>query len=364
MIFQNVKKILILKLCCLGDMVFILPAISNLKKNFPEAKITLISSSWVKNIYKYIPDVNNFLIFDPPFKGSFVDKISSAYKLLRIIRKENFDLALACHRDSSFGTILKISGIRYRLGFRNTSFINYYSEYDDSVHETLRYLKILKENGLEATDVEPKLNRIRNVESIKEKNDINTDYPIIGIFPFGGINPGTTMKIKRWDLKNYLILIEKLSIEYQGYTIILFEGTHNDEKFDNDIKFPGNIKIHSIIDNDLMYSCDVFISADTGALHLAAAFGIHTIGLFGPSDPRLVGPLNYNKDIIHKNIWKQPVCSPCYTPQTAIDRNNKKYYKGKEFICNKGTHECMKNISVEEVFNSLKEIFEKINITK
>ncbi len=364
MIFQNVKKILVLKLCCLGDMVFILPAIANLKKNFPEAKITLISSSWVKNIYKYIPDVNNFLIFDPPFKGGFIDKISSAYKLIRLIRKDKFDLALSCHRDSSFGTILMLSGIRYRLGFKNTSFINYYSEYDDSVHETIRYLKVLKENGLETTETEPKLNRIRSIESVKTKNDLKADSAIIGIFPFGGINPGTTMKIKRWDLKNYFKLIEIILSEYPEYTIILFEGTHDDEKFDNDIKLNDNIKIHPIIDNDLMYSCNVFISADTGALHLAAAFGINTIGLFGPSDPRLVAPLNYKKEIVHKNIWKQPGCSPCYTPQTAIDRNNKTYYKGNEFICNTGTHECMKNISVEEVFISLKEILEKINNTK
>lgn len=363
MIFKNVNKILILKLCCLGDMVFILPAISNLKRNFPDAKITLISSSWVKNIYKYIPDVNNFLIFDPPFKGGFINKISSAYKLIRLIKKEKFDLALSCHRDSSFGTMLMLSGIRYRLGFKNTSFINYFSEYDDTVHETLRYLNILTENGLKVTDIEPTLTRIRNIESVKDKNDIPKDSVTIGIFPFGGINPGTVMKIKRWDLNNYFKIIEMLTQEHPEYNIILLEGTHEDEKFDSTAKFPGNVKIHSIINNDLMYSCNVFLSADTGALHLAAAFGIHTIGLFGPSDPRLVAPLNYDNVIFHKYIWKQPECSPCYTPQTSIDRNNKTYYKGNEFLCNTGTHECMKTISVDEVFSSLKEILGKINLT-
>lgn len=361
MIFNSVKKILVLKLCCLGDMVFILPAISNLKKNFPDAKITLISSSWVKNIYKYIPDVNNFLIFDPPFEGGFVDKISSAYKLIRLIKKENFDLALTCHRDSSFGTMLMIAGIRYRLGFKYTSFINYHSEYDDTVHETLRYLNILAENGLEIFDTEPVLKRIRNIESVKEKNDIPNDSLTVGIFPFGGINPGTVMKIKRWDLNNYYKIIERLTLEYPECTIILFEGTHEDEMYDTNVKFPGNVKIHSIINNDLMYSCSVFISADTGALHLAAAFGIHTIGLFGPSDPRLVAPLNYDNGIFHKYIWKQPPCSPCYTPQTAIDRSKKMYFNGNEFICNTGTHECMKNISVDEVYSVLNEILEKIN---
>ncbi len=363
MIFTNVTKILILKLCCLGDMVFILPAISNLKKNFPNAKITLISSSWVKNIFKYIPDVNNFLVFDPPFKGGFINKISSAFKLIRLIKKENFDLALSCHRDSSFGTILMLSGIRYRLGFKNTSFINYFSEYDDTIHETQRYLNILSDNELKVTDVEPKLTRIRNIESIKDKNDIPKDSVTIGIFPFGGINPGTVMKIKRWDLNNYLKIIDKLTQEHPEYNIILFEGTHEDEKFDSTAKFPRNVKIRSIINNDLMYSCNVFLSADTGAIHLAAAFGIHTIGLFGPSDPRLVAPLNFNNGIFHKYIWKQPECSPCYTPQTSIDRNNKIYYKGNEFLCNTGTHKCMKTISVDEVFLSLNEILEKINLT-
>ena len=61
--FVSVKKILVFKLCCLGDIVFITPSINALKKNFPEAEIDIIVSGWVKNIVEFVPEINKTLIF-------------------------------------------------------------------------------------------------------------------------------------------------------------------------------------------------------------------------------------------------------------------------------------------------------------
>ncbi|MCE1164259.1 MAG: hypothetical protein LWX07_02520, partial [Bacteroidetes bacterium] len=121
----DVKKILVLKLCCFGDIVFITPAIKSLKLNYPEAEITLISSSWIKNLFPLVESADRLIVYDPPSENeSLFRRIKSALSLIRILRKEKFDLAFLGHRNNVFGVILFLSGIKERLGFSETKFMN------------------------------------------------------------------------------------------------------------------------------------------------------------------------------------------------------------------------------------------------
>ena len=132
--------------------------------------------------------------------------------------------------------------------------------------------------------------------------------------------------------------------------LIFFEGKCEDEKITKEIN-RNNIIITD--DFDLISICKFFITNDTGALHIAAAYGIPTISIFGPTDPTMLAPLNNDKEPSkHIYIWKKPVCSPCWTPHTSFNRNNKKYWKGNEFICHTGTIECIKNIQTDEVYKA------------
>jgi len=125
-----------------------------------------------------------------------------------------------------------------------------------------------------------------------------------------------------------------------------------------EIKFSSNIIIKTI-DIDLISVCDVFACGDTGPLHIAAAFGIPTVALFGPSDADFVKPVSSDNSQ-HILIWKKPWCSPCYNPVTAADRDNLKYWQNGVFRCHTGTLECMKSITVEEVTASIN----KLNLNK
>ncbi|MBL7129410.1 MAG: glycosyltransferase family 9 protein [Ignavibacteria bacterium] len=359
-ITQNeIKKILIFKLCCFGDIIFLTPTISALKKNFPDAEISLIASPWIaalKNHLKYVEDV---IIFNDVFEKNFFKKAIGTLSLIRVLRKKKFDLVFMGHRKSIFGLIVKLSGIKYRLGFRETKFLNLTEKFDSNIHETKRYINILKANGLSTGDKQMHLLQRKNKNEIKDSNNIERGKFIIGIFPFGGINPGTEMDIKRWDIENYYSLINKLTKDSKDYLILLFEGKHVCEKLTKK-DFAGNVMVKSI-DIDLISICDILVCGDTGPLYIADALEVSTIALFGPSDPRLVAPLDYpERRNLHQYIWKKPDCSPCYTPTTSIDKSNKKYWKGNRFLCNTGTHECMKEIMVDEVFLQLNEMIKKI----
>jgi len=356
---KNVKKILIFKLCCLGDVVFMTPAISSLKKNFPDASFTFVHSPWIKNIMNYVKEIDDTIEIDLYSKKNILFKLSDVIKLIFTLRRKKFDLVFLGHRNNMFGIILFLAGIRYRLGFKNTVFINKPAVFDDIIKESKRYLKILSENNLRINTENTHLEKPNNREEIKNSLNITGKNFVIGVFPFGGINPGTGMDIKRWGEEKYSKLILLIKKNHPDIQIVLFEGVRENEKLINKKEF-GDIKITKI-DFGKISICDLFISGDTGPLHIAAAFDIPTLSIFGPSDPRLVAPFDYdNSKIIHKYIWTEPECSPCYTPATAIDKKNTKYWNRNSFICHTGDHKCIKDISVEYVYKNLIGIINEI----
>jgi ADP-heptose:LPS heptosyltransferase len=360
---KNVKKILVFKLCCIGDIIFLTPTIKALKNNFPGAQITYIHSSWVESLISYLPNIDKSIEFNPPVNKNIIFKLLSAVKLIIKLRKENFDLVFLGHRTNYFGLLLYLSGIKFRFGFGETKFMNCTAKYDGSLHETKRYLNVLQRNGIKVNDESVSLITPKDKNEIKEQNGIEREKFIIGIYPFGGVNPGTDMNIKRWEIDKYYKLIESISNDYPENKIIIFEGKMDGEKLN---KFnPKKNTLIKDIDIDLISICDVFICGDTGPLHIASAFNISTLSVFGPSDPRLVAPINNNSEnVIHKYIWKKPNCSPCYTPSTATDINNPKYWNENNFICYTHTHECIKKIEVKDVYSELKDIILRLNIAK
>jgi len=351
---ENIRKILIFKLCCLGDTIFNTPAIINLKRNFPDAKIYLIASGWINALKNYLPEIDEVIQYDPPFEEGIIAKIFSSIKLIRLLRKEKFDLVFLGHRTSYFGMILMLSGIPYRFGFSVTKFLNKTAPFDNTKPEVLRYLDVLEANDIKIHTRETMLKKTKTKEQLRSELNLPQDKKIIGIFPFGGVNPGTQMRIKRWGIQRYENLIRIIESRYEGKAgVLLFEGKLDEEKYDINKDFKYTYKRTS--DFESIAACDLFISGDTGLVHIAAAFDIPTIALFGPSDPRLFAPLQMS-DTPHIYIWKKPPCSPCYTPETSIDKSNKKYWDGNIFKCFTGTHECIKEITEEEVFQNIKNI--------
>ena len=81
----------------------------------------------------------------------------------------------------------------------------------------------------------------------------------------------------------------------------------------------------------LLAELDVVVAPDSGPAHLAAAVGVPTVTLFGPTDPRLTAPRGPKTAA----IWTRPVCAPCFRPRCPID------------------HRCLRGVSVEEVVEAV-----------
>lgn len=351
--FKEVKKILVFRSCCLGDVAMLTPVINNLHKAFPGAEMKIASSGWIANILPYLPFISGALVYEAPFEKSAIKKIILTLKFILKLRKEKFDLVFLSNRHNMFGLLLKLSGIRYRLGFEETKHLTHTAPYSHDLHFTERHLKILSANGIEITDSSLLLKPKRGKKEILAEYGLENSRFIIGIFPFGGSNPGTQMDIKRWDYNKYIELIKKLAVN-KNNTILFFEGYIDSEKIPGGFEQENIVKLK--INFDLISACDIFMSGDTGPLYIAEGLGVSTLSIFGPTDADKIAPKSKAKGRINRVIWHKPGCCPCYTTVTAFNRDDTKYWHGTSFICNTGTHECISTVSADEVFNEMVQI--------
>lgn len=339
-------------------MVFFTPVIENLRANYPDAKITLLAAKWLMPLVPYLKFIDEVIYYEGPYESSGIKKVLNTIKTILRLRAAKYDLAVLGHRNNFYGLFAMLSGIKIRLGFTGTKYLTHTVDFDKYTHTTDKNLSILEPLSIPLKNNGTSLQRIRTKEEVKKEQNIPSKKKITGIFPFGGVNPGTDMDIKRWDLEKFLSVINNAAIGNKENTIIVFEGRDENEKLPSVIKFPVNVLIKTI-GIDLISVCDVFVCGDTGPLHIAAAFGIPTVALFGPSDADFVKPLS-SDNTQHILIWKKPWCSPCYNPVTAAERDNPKYWQNGVFRCHTGTLECMKSITTDEVIASIK----KINLNK
>lgn len=361
------NKILVIKLCCIGDLVFLLPSLRAIKNTYPDAELAYLCSSWIKELVEQVSDVDEIIVYDAPFlKKSLIKKIQSTIKLFFDIRSKKFDTVFIFHRNILFSVFCWLAGIKQRLGFENklSFLLTDEVKFDSTKYEAERYLDVISKFGIsergETAELAPSELNIMLVNEKLLKYSLKDTDTLIGIIPGGGENPGTSMSIKRWYPENYSKLCEQI-LANSDYKIVIF-GSGSDKNLCEDIKRDVKLYQNRIINLAGEFSlgelpaflkrCNLVIGVDTGPVHVASAVGVKTLFLFGPSDPRLVAP-NISKSFF---IWKQVHCSPCYTPDSVIQKKN---YVGNVFVCRTGTHECMKNISVDEVFQKFKYLNDK-----
>jgi lipopolysaccharide heptosyltransferase II len=344
---SKVKKILIVKLCCIGDVMFTTPLIRTLRKNFPQAEICYLVGKWTKDVLEKNPNINRVIIFDVPFEEkNKLSKLKYILKFIGRLRDEKFDLAINCHRSFASNIFLFLSRVKYRVGFNwhHKGFtLNKKINFDYKKHEVERYLDIARGIGLNPEDNYLEIGLSEEDRKFTEEIFLKFNprrKKSVSVFPGGGVNPKTTMLSKRWPAENYAKLCDWIIEKYGA--IVFFLGGKDDESVAEKIIGLMKNKAINLVGKTtfrqsagIIESTSLFIGGDSGLLYIAAAVGTPTIALFGPSNPNLVSPLGEK----HKYIWKKVECSPCYIPETVHKR---------EFLkCN--DYKCMKAITVNDV---------------
>lgn len=325
---SEIKRILIVQVAGIGDLVMATPTLRALRNRFSKSKISLLTAPRAKDIVvgsPYIDEIYTLASHKYFRPGTFLKpgSLRDTLRLIRKLRQKHFDLMINLYNLASIRGTLRMAflfstiGAKYRAG-RDTDRRGFF--YNLKVperslspkHEVERMLDIARALGakIRNKDLEiPLFAEDRNyVTEFFSQYQIRKDDLVIGI------NPGAFRPSREWDKKKFALVADELSKKYQARIIIT--GGKRDVKLANDISnlmitkpiiVAGKTTLKQLA--VLIQKCKLFITNDSGPMHIAVTVKTPLIALCGP------GPLKYapygdgNRYIV---IKKEVDCSPCY----------------------------------------------------
>ncbi|MCX5706299.1 MAG: lipopolysaccharide heptosyltransferase II [Candidatus Omnitrophica bacterium] len=310
------KRILIFNVNWLGDVLFSTATIRNIKHNFPDSFIACVVPSRCYPVLKGNPHLDEIIIFDEKDRHK---SIPERLNFIRQIRSKDFDTVFLLHRSFSRALICRLAGIPKRIGYQTRKRAFLLTQKitplpKDSLHRIDYYLRVIEKAGLKVEDRYLEFfisdDDINFVNVILEKNSVNQeDFLAV-------INPGGNWLPKRWPKDYWAELADKLITQLKAKVVI--SGSHNDLSLAQDIKeimkekpiiAAGIFNVKQL--GALAKRANLFITADTGPLHIANSVGTKKIiAIFGPTSIEITGPYPLkNAVILQKNIG---CVIPCY----------------------------------------------------
>jgi len=344
----NNKRILILKLSSLGDILHTLPVLRALRENQPSAYIAWM----VEERYRDLLEGNSYLdeiitVRTKAWRKNWsLDTLREINQSIQKMRQSKFDTVLDLHGLLKTGIIAGLSGAKRRIGFPRQLCKEKISAWFTNVkgprtgigtHVVELNHSLAKLAG--AGDLSPAPLTFQVPPAAEEKIDgFIKNQSGLADKPRVAINPGAGFESKQWDLIRFANLADRI-VQDLGYEVILTWGPGEESKVATIAeKMEQSCHIApatSVVESIALYKrLDLMVSCDSGPLHMCAGLGIPTVSIFGPTDPDRNGAYGTNHEVVCKKL----PCSYCWKRS-----------------CPLGTRECMDSVQVEEVFSAVKE---------
>ena len=341
-------KILVRGTNWIGDAVMSVPALRELRRIFPDAKISLHTRSGVDALFSDAKFIDEIVTFD---KNRWA--VKDVYDNAQFLRDDNFDLAVLLPNSFESALTTFLTRIPRRFGYNKdvrglllTDPIAV-PEWKNRRHEVFYYLHLIAEIerrmlGRETvlqTDPDVTLDvpdeRKAAAKRLLSDNGINLSQKIIAL----GVG-STNSRAKRWPVKSYSDLSDKLQTEFDAQVVLV--GSKGDANVAAQLQQQVSKRVIDLTGKTnigeaaaILSVVDMLISNDMGLAHIAPAAGTRTIVIFGPTNPETTRPYSAIAEVMRKQVE----CSPCMLRTCPID------------------HRCMTWISVDEVFEAANNIF-------
>lgn len=325
-----------------GDGIMALPAIDNARDMTGANHITVMARSATAPLYKNHPDVSCVISIDD--KSS---RVWGAKRAAALIKNKKYDIGLVLPPSFSSALIFKLGKVRGRIGFagdkRSILLSRSIKAPSEKMHRVEKYLYLLEKlAGNKMTARPPVLylshDDIGGGDEILKKHSLSYDDKYIAIAP-QAIAPS-----RRWGADNYGNLAKQLADKYDCRIVLIgtsgdFEAGELVRSYDerNIINLCGETSLMAAA--SILSFAKVFIGNDSGLAHLAGAVNCSIVVLSGADDPEETSPRCEEKTVVIKDNLD---CISCV--------KNKCRLKGDEFM------QCMKLISVDEVFDAVRKI--------
>lgn len=329
-------KILLIRLSSLGDIVLTTPAIRSVRNNFPDAYIAMLVAKQSADILRENPYLNEIITFDRLAKDKDTGEM---WRIVRLLRERKFTLAIDFQRKFRTEMLMALSGATERIGKGWLCTIRVPER--GNKHATSHYFDLLHAAGIPAKDQKLELflaesERRDAVQRLKTAGVVDERVKV-------GLFPGAGWKLREWMPERFAAIGDRL-VQHFNADVLIFGGQQESELVHTvanqmrtrAIPFAGNLQIRQLA--ACIGQCDLFVTNDTGPMHIAAAVGTPTVSLFGPGNHIRFQPLG----TLHQTIRHDVPCSPC-----------------KQFTDKCKDNICMKGIGVDEVWGSISRALEK-----
>lgn len=316
---SEIKRILLITLTNIGDIILTTPIIAVLEREFPNARLDVMVGPLGKGIFVDHPRVFKVIVYNKHLP------LQEKRRLVQKLRKIKYDLAIDL-KNTLFPILI---GARYRTSpIQNTP--------KELVHKKEYHLWKLKQLGIGVAADEPFSIHVNK----KDQEYIDALlYKINNREKLVAVSPSSKSLIKRWDRSGFAEVCERLIEECKAAVVMIGDNSDTDviEEIMKDMKnkpynFAGTTSITQLA--HLLKRSKLLITNDSAPMHVGCAVGTNVLAIFGPTDPYKYGPRGKKDRIITKKVH----CSPCETAQCRFK------------------HECMKSISADEVYRAAKDM--------
>jgi lipopolysaccharide heptosyltransferase II len=313
------REVLVLRLDRIGDVIQSLPALAALRAVLPGARIRLAVGAWSAEIAKSAP-VDEVLVWSAPWMGRPHEGATSVLRLLgeaRALAEGPIDLAIDLQGDVRASLLMRLCGARVRVGYANTGgayLLTHVVPLDETVSwlEQNRRAVCVAVGEVETAAFDPLSAADRRFASdLLENLQLHDRRPLVGVHPSGG------RLVKQWDPARWAQVAGRLQQEF-GATILI-TGSAADRELAASVAsglprrpldLTGRLSVRETM--ALLARLDLFLSPDTGPMHMACTVDTPSVTVFGPSDAIRYfsggsGAPGTRHLVVRADLW----CSPC-----------------------------------------------------
>lgn len=319
----------------IGDAVMSTPALGAVREAFPDAHIAVVANPLVAQLFACHPDCNEVIVFDKQGQHAGVPGF---LRFVAALRKRKFDCAILFQNAIEAALMAFLAGVPRRAGYTTDGRRMLLTHpvpvgaRERALHHTDYYLHMLAQ-----CDVVPTVKQQRLALAADEIDWAARHMPQ---GRFAVINPGAAYgSAKRWIPERFAAVADELARRYN--LSIVLSGGPGEVEIGQDIakamrapqqNFIGQTNVRQMM--ALLAASSLMITNDSGPMHVAAAFGVPMVAIFGPTDHATTSPWGTRAHIV-----RHPVeCSPCLLRQCPID------------------HRCMQRVTVADVMSAVAEV--------
>jgi heptosyltransferase-2 len=338
------QKVLVVQTSFLGDTVLTLPLFSEIKRRFPESELSVLCSPQSAELLRDYRAIDEVIVDD---KRNADKGWSGLGRKANLLKRKGFTMAVCPHRSLRSALLLFWARIPHRVGFRQSTgwyLFHVRVNRDKSRHDVERNLSILSAFDVPIEECERRIEfpidsrAEERVEQLFRSLAIDITRPVIGI------NPGSVWPTKRWAAESFAQLVDLLKAQ-TDCEVVLFGGPE-DIELATQIQQLSQARVVSLAGKTSLRElpaalgrCSVFVSNDSGPMHIAAARGVPVVAIFCATTPSLgFYPYSSRAVVVEKKLS----CRPC------------SLHGGRR--CPLGTADCIRLIPPEAVLHAIKQL--------